>query len=485
MAMHGFSSHSGSGGGGGSGPVDYMTDDKYYDKEQGVWQPRDPLPKVIEGDPRLMVQMIDALDHKHRYTSGVLSFTKADTEKLNAAGLDASITDITGRLKDMLFAGISEEHRNILIIAHTHLDRLELHYVLPRHNYEVDRAWNPAPPGEAKFRQMDALVDFVNVKYGLDDPRDPLRARATKEVQWEPTDKKTTRETINKFFKEAVIEGMIDSREQLISLAKEAGFEITRTGENYVSMRPPGSDKAIRLKGEIYDRKFTSSTELTDTKTKGAERTSYLAKPAVAERYKQAVRERQNFIEKRFKKILNVVRAGKNYSETQKFNSTKRGSIITIRENRPSNFTNNLGNPPTNNNNKVNKNDGFGKEADAVIARAERVIYSTQQSATTASRVLEAGTKIAQSAHTRATSPTVKSLYRAPRSTPLASVGTAGLAISDVAGGIAGADTGDADSDRILTAKRQEAVESAQRSATRAKQDALRNQRKIDDDLSI
>jgi hypothetical protein len=53
MAMHGFSGHSGSGGGGGGGPVDYMTDDNYYDKEESAWQPRDPLPEVIEGDPKL------------------------------------------------------------------------------------------------------------------------------------------------------------------------------------------------------------------------------------------------------------------------------------------------------------------------------------------------------------------------------------------------------------------------------------------------
>lgn len=485
MAMHGFSRHSGSGGGGGSGPVDYFIDDQYRDKEEGIWLPRDPLPEVIEGDPALMVQMIDALDYKHKYTSGVLSFTHGDTEKLKLSGLSEAIADINGRLKEMLFAGIAPEHQHILIVKQSHLDRLELHYVLPRHNYEVDRAWNPAPPGEAKFRQMDALVDFINVKYGLDDPRDPLRARATNEIEWEPAGKKATREALNDFFKEAVIDGVINNREQLIDLAKIAGFEITRIGDNYVSMKPPGGDKAIRMKGEIYDRQFTSSAELTDTKTKSAERAAYLAKPAVAERYKQAVRERQNFIEKRFEKILGVVRTGKNYSETQKFNNTKRGDIIKIRENRSRNFADKLGNPPTNNNNEVIRNDDFGKEADAVIARAERVIYNTQQSATTASRILEAGTKVAQSVPTRATNPTVRSQYETPRSAPLASVGTAGLAISDVAGGIASADTGDADSDRILTAKRQEAVESAQRSAMRAKQDALRNQRKTDDDLSI
>ncbi|MDF5959087.1 hypothetical protein P4052_08440 [Pseudomonas aeruginosa] len=151
MAMHGFSGHSGSGGGGGSGPVNYLVDDHYYDKEAGIWLPREPLPEVIEGDPALMIQLIDALDHKHKYTSGVLSFSHDDTDKLKASGLDAAITDITGRLKEMLFAGIAPEHQHILIVAHTHLDRLELHYVTPRHNYEVDRAWNPAPPGAGKL----------------------------------------------------------------------------------------------------------------------------------------------------------------------------------------------------------------------------------------------------------------------------------------------------------------------------------------------
>lgn len=485
MAMHGFSSYSGSGGRGGSAPVDYFIDDHYRDKEEGVWVPRDPLPEVIEGDPALMVQMIDALDYKHKYTSGVLSFTHADTEKLKLSGLAEAITDINSRLKEMLFAGIAPEHQHILIVKQSHLDRLELHYVLPRHNYEVDKAWNPAPPGKGKFRQMDALVDFINVKYGLDDPRDPLRARATKEIDWETSDKKATRDTLNNFFKEAVIEGAIDNRDQLIDLATRAGFEITRVGDNYVSMKPPGGDKAIRLRGEIYDRQFTSAAKLTDTKTKSAERAAYLAKPAVAGRYKQAMRERQIFIEKRFKKTLDVIRAGGNYSETQKFNSTKRGEIIEIRKDRAISLTDKLSNSLTNNNNKVNKNDSFGKEVDAVIARAERVIYNTQQSATTASRILEAGAKVAQSAPTRVTNRIVRSPYETPPSAPLASVGTTGLAISDVAGGIARADTGDADSDRILTAKRQEAVESGQRSAARAKQDALRNLRNNDGDLTI
>jgi len=476
MAMHGFSGNSGSGGGGGGGPVDYMTDDHYYDKEDGLWMPRDPLPEVVEGDPALMVQMIDALDYKHQYTSGVLSFTKEDTEKLKAAGLDASISEITGRLKEMLFAGIAPEHHHILIVAHTHLDRLELHYVLPRHNYEVDRAWNPAPPGEGKYRQMDALTDFINMKYGLDDPRDPLRAKAVKEVLWEPAEQKATRETLNAFFKEAVIDGAIDSRKELIDLAKKAGFEITRIGKDYVSMKQPGAEKAIRLKGEIYNERFTSGAELTDTKTKSAERAAYLAKPAIAERYKQAIRERQDFIEKRFQEALSVVRAGKSYSETQKFNSTKRGDIIEISKSPSGNFANKRGNSRTTNDNKmVRENDGFGKEANAIIERAKRVNNNTEQSFDRASRVIEAGFAVVKSAPERTRGLSMASAYNVVPSSPAEALD----GMADVSGPSGRADTGDPEADRIINAKRSEAAALDQARALQAKKDAVRNKKAL------
>lgn len=156
MALHGFSTHGTSGG---AGPVGYFIAGEFHHvglddngEEVAGWRPRDPLPEVIEGDPALMVSMIDAVPSKHKYTSGVLSFTAEDTLKLQTAGLEESIQDITSRLKEMLFAGISEEHQHILIVAQTHLARLELHYVTPRWNYEVDRAFNPAPPGSKNSR---------------------------------------------------------------------------------------------------------------------------------------------------------------------------------------------------------------------------------------------------------------------------------------------------------------------------------------------
>ncbi|AYL17492.1 relaxase/mobilization nuclease domain-containing protein [Pseudomonas syringae] len=477
MAMHGFSCHSGSGGGGGSGPVNYMIDENYYDKEVAAWALRNPLPKVIEGSPHLMKQMIDALDHKHKYTSGVVSFTKDDTDKIKSAGLESSIADITHRLKEMLFAGISQEHQHILIVAHTHLDRLELHYVLPRHNYEIDRAWNPAPPGDGKYRQMDAFTDLINVKYGLDDPRDPVRAKVTKEPEWAPADNKATRQTLDAFFKQAVVDGAIDNREELINLTKKAGFEITRVGKDYLSIKAPGAEKAIRLKGEIYNERFTSTSELANTKSKSAERKSYLAKPEVARRYKAALNERQSFIEKRFGKALGVLRNSEDYKSLRNINGAKHGEILEVSkiDRCRSNITND--NPNRNSNKNGGLNDSFGRHIDQIITAAERTIGITKHRTIAtnlcfrdSTEIVKQGASILKSANPSIETLVSKAIYASVPSAPIAALGFGGDSV----------DSGDPEADRVLRIKRMEGNEINQKNVARANREAVASRKSFD-----
>jgi hypothetical protein len=456
MALHGFSTH---GTGGGSGPVGYFVAGEYYAKsvdEKGEkvaqWKPREPLPQVIEGDPALMIAMIDAVQAKHKYTSGVLSFTAEDTLKLKTLGLDEAVQDITARLKEMLFAGISEEHQHILIVAQTHLDRLELHYVTPRWNYEVDRAFNPAPPGSKKFEAMDALMDFINVKYGLDDPRDPMRARVTKNPLWTPQETKPLRDQLNSFFTDIVADGVINNRVELIKFAKNAGFEITRTGADYIGIKAPGSDKAVRLKGEIFNERFTSRTELANTQGKSAERAAYLEKSAVVERYKNAVSERRAFIEKRFSKALSNIRRGKTHEETRSFYAKSRGKSIEVSKNGIGSVR------PNNNSKRVYKddvNDGFGKEIDSIITRAERNISDRQRSTHRANSafyrgtdLLTAGATVVKAANQRLEAPQNRNYAFLP-STPADAIAVIGESTGTM-------DSGDAEADRVINKKRSE-----------------------------
>jgi hypothetical protein len=58
------------GTGGGSGPVDYLL------KEEGR---EESPPDVLWGDPEQTRDLIDSIDRKHRYTSGVISFAPEDS----------------------------------------------------------------------------------------------------------------------------------------------------------------------------------------------------------------------------------------------------------------------------------------------------------------------------------------------------------------------------------------------------------------------
>lgn len=475
MALHGFSTH---GTGGGSGPVGYFTAGEYYAKsinesgeEVAEWRLRDPLPEVIEGDSALMISMIDAVPAKHKYTSGVLSFTAEDTLKLQAVGFDEAVQEITSRLKEMLFTGISEEHQHILIVAQTHLDRLELHYVTPRWNYETDRAFNPAPPGSKKFEAMDALTDLINVKYGLDDPRDPLRARVTKNPQWIPQKDKPLRDQLNIFFKELVADGIVSNRNELIKFAIDAGFEVRRTGSDYIGIKAPGSEKAVRLRGEIFNDRFISINQLTNSKTKSAERTAYLSKPAVIERYKNIVGERRNFVEKRFAKILKIVRSGKTHEETRGFYAKSRSKGIEISKN-------STGRVHADNNNKRSHkgslNDRSRKEVDSFTATAERAIGVAKHGSSKANSFLRDSAKLIEqgASNLKSANPAVntiisKALYA---STPLAPIQALGF-------GGESSDTGDPEADRVLRIKRMEGNEINHRNTARANKEAIESRK--------
>ena len=61
------------GTGRGSGPVDYLLSDK--DSEGN---PRPYAPEILFGDSDRTRRVIDSLDFRHKYTSGVLSFATED-----------------------------------------------------------------------------------------------------------------------------------------------------------------------------------------------------------------------------------------------------------------------------------------------------------------------------------------------------------------------------------------------------------------------
>lgn len=250
----GFSRH---GTGGGGGPVGYVTDKARPGRENSP-------PEVLRGSPEATCNLIDSLDFRHKYTSGVLSF--APEEKITPE-MEQEFMD---RFERVAFAGLEADQYNILWVRHSHAGHHELHFVTPRVELGTGKSLNIRPPGDAAKQAFDDLRSEINARYGLADPDDPRRTReiaqpdhelkiAAEALRRGEKPKKDVRVLIDAVLSQRAAQGLIRSRSDVIDQVSDLGMEVTREGKNYITVSDPQSGQRWRLKGGLYEREFDAA----------------------------------------------------------------------------------------------------------------------------------------------------------------------------------------------------------------------------------
>lgn len=250
----GFSKH---GTGSGRGPTQYMTDELRAGRENAP-------PVVLRGNTEQTRKLIDSLDFKHKYTSGVLSFAPGEdiTPEMEQIIMD--------RFESVAFAGLEPDQYNILWVRHTHAGHHELHFVTPRVELSTGKSLNIRPPGERTKEHFDDFRSEINASFGLADPTDPDRARNVSTPDHElkmasdalrsgqrPAD--DMRRLIDGVLSQRAVQGLIRSREDVLEHVNDLGFDVTRTGKDYITVSEPQSGQRWRLKGGLYAKDFEPS----------------------------------------------------------------------------------------------------------------------------------------------------------------------------------------------------------------------------------
>lgn len=204
---------------------------------------------VLRGNPELTRQLANSLDFKNRYTVGVHSFFEQD--------LPHDIKqEIMDSYENTMFAGLDRDQYDITWIQHLDKGRLELNMVIPKVELESGKAFNPYY--DAVDRELaDTWKDYINAKYDLHDPNDPANIDLTAENQRLPADKKEIKAHIDNGLLNLCKAGQLNSRADVVKTLERAGFEIARTTPTSISIKDPNGGRNIRLKGAIYDEKFT------------------------------------------------------------------------------------------------------------------------------------------------------------------------------------------------------------------------------------
>ncbi|MGK7896477.1 MAG: relaxase/mobilization nuclease domain-containing protein, partial [Xenococcus sp. (in: cyanobacteria)] len=245
------------GTGQGASPVEYLTRET---DSRGVI--REPLPEIIKGNPKQTIQLIDSLDFKYKFHSGVISFAPSDepTEEQQKAIIDS--------FEETAFAGLEADQYDILWVKHSHTSngRVELHFVTPRVELTTGKSLSIAPPGWQDY--YCHWRDIWNYQQGWASPDDPTRARtyqpgyqALRDAQDQrlelaglPAKKKEDyRKIITNYITENIRLGNITNRTDIIKTLKNADIEVTRIGTNYITITNDKINQKIRLKGGIYN----------------------------------------------------------------------------------------------------------------------------------------------------------------------------------------------------------------------------------------
>ena len=208
---------------------------------------------VVSGDPHLVAEVADSSANQWRYTSGVIAWAPEDNPT------PKQIKQVVDDFERVAFAGLDRDQYATCAVLHRETDgTAHVHTLTARVELTSGKALNIAPPGHEKT--FDPLRDYWNHSQGWARPDDPERFRHV-QLGHEPHRSRPdrhpkTRAEITEHIEQLAADGLVTNAKEVRQELADIG-EITRASKDYVSVRPHGEDKPIRLRGELYRDNWT------------------------------------------------------------------------------------------------------------------------------------------------------------------------------------------------------------------------------------
>ena len=204
-------------------------------------------PEVLRGDPKLTAALINSIERRWKFTSGVLAWHPDDDVN------EAQERDVMDAFERVAFAGLEADQRHILWVRHRHAGHHELHFLIPRMELSSGKDFNACPPGWQK--DFAVFRDLFNWREGWARPDDPARSRDflpdkadllhAQAMRWnrkiKSSDRDEAKAAITERLKYRLTQGDIKSREDVLRILKEEGLHISRAGRDYIGVVVPES----------------------------------------------------------------------------------------------------------------------------------------------------------------------------------------------------------------------------------------------------
>ena len=209
---------------------------------------------VLRGNPHLVGQIADSLSFKHRTTSGLIAWAPDDNPS------QADIDEVLDDFERLAWAGLEPDRYAWCAVRHNEEGGgVHVHVLAARVDLETGKSLNIAPPGWQ--HAFDPLRDVHNIRHNWARPDDPARAQDVQLGHLHRIDadkfksglsaEEHPQEAVTQYLNALIDSGDVHNRDDVLSKLGELG-QITRAGKHYISLKPDGANKAMRLKGGLY-----------------------------------------------------------------------------------------------------------------------------------------------------------------------------------------------------------------------------------------
>ena len=221
-----------------------------------------PDVQVLRGDPQTFTAIAESIQNQWKYTSGVIAWSKDD------APTNDEINQVLEAFEKHAFAGLQPNQYHFTAVLHEEDDGSKhVHFLVPRIELETNKALNIAPPGHEKY--FDPFRDYFNYSKGWSRPDDLTLQRDTQTPDHVHFQDKFAvraglknkpvndiREIVGSYIEQRIEHGFIRNRKDVLDAISELGT-VTRTSDQFISLKIDGAEKAIRLKGAFYESEFS------------------------------------------------------------------------------------------------------------------------------------------------------------------------------------------------------------------------------------
>lgn len=238
--------------GGSAVGIDYLLNKRV---EQGT-------ANLLKGNATVTRKILRSLTKKQKLCIGCLSFEEKD--------IDLDIKQkIIDEFERLLF-GEYKERFNILWVQHVDKGRLELNFAIPKIDIESSMAFNPYYD-KVDRPLIDTWQNYVNLKFGFTDPKDPAKAHM---LQGSKKELKLIKDymELERILTDKFINQEFTCRDDILNALKSSDIDITRIGKDYISVKLPNSKKVKRFKGDMFSEEFRDFESLEQLRGKAKTR---------------------------------------------------------------------------------------------------------------------------------------------------------------------------------------------------------------------